>query len=192
MSLLGFCEWLEATPVALLVRESLWGFQILAAIHIMGLALSVGTLVWFDLRLLGVAMTRVRITEVYRRLMPWAGGGFLVMFTTGALLFAGSATDAYGNLAVRIKLSAIALAGVNALAYHLLTERQIAMLDYAVKVTLDPAGCDEEDITILREFSYEDGDIWDIAEVAAMFNFTNRLASATGMLPNPEYNGMAR
>ena len=73
-----------------------------------------------------------------------------------------------------------------------LTERQIAMLDYAVKVTLDPAGCDEEDITILREFNYEDGDIWDIAEVAAMFNFTNRLASATGMLPNPEYNGMAR
>ena len=39
---------------------------------------------------------------------------------------------------------------------------------------------------------FADGDIWDIAEVAAMFNFTNRLASATGMIPNPEYHAMAR
>lgn len=131
MSLLGFCEWLEATPVALMVRESAWGFQILAAIHIMGLALSVGTLVWFDLRLLGVAMTRVRVSEVYRHLMPWAGVGFFVMFTTGALLFAGSATAAYGNLAVRTKLSAIVLAGVNALLYHLVTEKRIAAWDRA-------------------------------------------------------------
>ena len=136
MSVLSFCKWLEATPVALMVRESLWGFQILAAIHIMGLALSVGTFVWFDLRLLGLAMTRVRVTDVYRRLMPWAGVGFLVMFTTGALLFAGSATNAYGNLAVRIKLSAIALAGVNALVYHLLTERQIAAWDAAPRPPL--------------------------------------------------------
>jgi alkylhydroperoxidase family enzyme len=35
-------------------------------------------------------------------------------------------------------------------------------------------------------------DIWDIAEIAAMYNYTNRLASATGMLPNPEYHGLAR
>lgn len=73
-----------------------------------------------------------------------------------------------------------------------LNEKQVAMLDYAVKITLDPAGCDEADIEELRAHGFADEDIWDIAEVAAMFNFTNRLASATGMLPNPEYHGMAR
>lgn len=73
-----------------------------------------------------------------------------------------------------------------------LSEKHIAMLDYAVKITVDPASCDEEDIEELRAHGFADEDIWDIAEVAAMFNFTNRLASATGMIPNPEYHSMAR
>lgn len=73
-----------------------------------------------------------------------------------------------------------------------LTEREIAMLDYAVKITLEPAACDEEDLDELRRVGFADEDIWDIAEVAAMFNYTNRLASATGMMPNPEYQSMAR
>ena len=73
-----------------------------------------------------------------------------------------------------------------------LPARQRAMLDYAVKITVDPAACDETDIESLRTHGFADGDIWDIAEVAAMFNFTNRLASATGMMPNREYHAMAR
>ena len=73
-----------------------------------------------------------------------------------------------------------------------LSDRQEAMLDYAVKVTLDPASCSEEDVQLLRSHGYGDEDIWDIIEVAAMFNFTNRLASATGMLPNRAYQSMAR
>ncbi|MCA9824635.1 MAG: peroxidase-related enzyme [Dehalococcoidia bacterium] len=73
-----------------------------------------------------------------------------------------------------------------------LDEKHIAMLDYAVKVTLDPASCTADDIEDLRNLGFSDEDIWDIAEVAAMFNFTNRMASATGMIPNPEYHAMAR
>jgi uncharacterized peroxidase-related enzyme len=73
-----------------------------------------------------------------------------------------------------------------------LSERQVAMLDYAVKITVEPAACSEADIDSLRGHGFADDDIWDIAEVAAMFNFTNRLASATGMIPNPEYHAMAR
>ena len=73
-----------------------------------------------------------------------------------------------------------------------LPARQMAMLDYAVKITREPAACDETDIAGLRAHGFIDEDIWDIAEVAAMFNFTNRLASATGMMPNREYHSMAR
>jgi len=57
------------------------------------------------------------------------GAEFLVMCTTGGLLFSASAASAYGNLAFRIKLSAIVLAGVNALVFHLITERTIAQWD---------------------------------------------------------------
>lgn len=136
MSILQICEWLENTPVGTLVRESLWGFQIVVAIHILGLTLSVGTLVWWDLRLCGVSMPRCPVREVYRRLMPWTLSGFAVMFISGGLLFSGFATKAYGNLYFRLKVVAILLAGANALFYHLVTERQIAQWNDAARPPL--------------------------------------------------------
>ena len=131
MSLLQFCEWAEASAVGIMVKESIWGFPILVALHILGLTLSVGTVVWLDLRLLGVSMQRCRASEMYRRLMPWSLTGFLVMFITGAMLFAGFATAAYSNVYFRLKLAAMLLAGVNAAMYHLVTEREIAKWDEA-------------------------------------------------------------
>jgi uncharacterized peroxidase-related enzyme len=73
-----------------------------------------------------------------------------------------------------------------------LTERQKAMLEYALKITRNSVACGPEDIERLRSAGFCDEDIWDIAEVAAMFNFSNRLANATGMMPNREYYSMAR
>jgi len=73
-----------------------------------------------------------------------------------------------------------------------LTSRERAMLDYAVKVTTDPGACGESDIEALRAVGFSDEDIWDVVEVAAMYNFTNRLAMATGMMPNREYHNLAR
>jgi len=73
-----------------------------------------------------------------------------------------------------------------------LSEKQMAMLDFAVKLTLDPVTCSEDDVDELRAQGFSDEDIWDIAEVTSMFNFTNRMMSAAGVVPNPEYQGMAR
>jgi len=73
-----------------------------------------------------------------------------------------------------------------------LTARQTAMLDYAVKLTREPAACTPQDIAGLRNLGFSDQAIFDIAEVTAMFNYTNRLASAIGMLPNREYHRMGR
>lgn len=73
-----------------------------------------------------------------------------------------------------------------------LSEKQMAMLDFAVKLTLDPVTCSEEDVDDLRGLGFSEEDVWDIAEVTAMFNYTNRLMSAAGVLPNAEYHGMAR
>jgi uncharacterized peroxidase-related enzyme len=73
-----------------------------------------------------------------------------------------------------------------------LSGRERAMLDYAVKVTKTPGECDEADIEALRAEGFTDEAIWDIVEVASMYNFTNRLAMATGMMPNREYHALAR
>lgn len=73
-----------------------------------------------------------------------------------------------------------------------LDEETMAMLDYAAKITVSPLDCGEGDIEYMRQLGFSDKKIFDIAEIASMYNFTNRLASATGMMPNPEYHGMGR
>ena len=73
-----------------------------------------------------------------------------------------------------------------------LDERTQAMLDYAVKITRTPVECSAADVDHLRSLGFSDQAIFDIAETAAMYNFTNRLASATGMLPNREYYTLGR
>lgn len=118
MTILDICEWLETTAIAVLIQESRYGFPILVGIHILGVGLSAGTLLWADLRLLGVSLRGYRLAEVYRGLAPWFLSGFAVMIVSGAILFTAFATSAYGNLYFRIKMIAIALAGVNALIFH--------------------------------------------------------------------------
>lgn len=73
-----------------------------------------------------------------------------------------------------------------------LTGRQRAMLAFADKLTRASAEAGEEDRARLRDAGFSERDIWDIAAVAGFFNMTNRIASATGMEPNPEYHGQAR
>jgi len=73
-----------------------------------------------------------------------------------------------------------------------LDARQSAMLRFAEKITKASAETEEADRQALREQGFSDRDIWDIAAVVGFFNMTNRMASATGMQPNPEYHGQAR
>lgn len=73
-----------------------------------------------------------------------------------------------------------------------LEPKQRAMLDFAILITEDPARIVEADRQRLRDAGFTDRDIWDISAVAAFFNMTNRMASATDMQPNPEYHGFAR
>ncbi len=73
-----------------------------------------------------------------------------------------------------------------------LDRRQRAMLDFAVKLTAEPWAVEEADRARLRQAGFSDRDIWDISAVAAFFNMTNRVASATDMRPNSTYHGQAR
>ncbi|GGL56785.1 peroxidase-related enzyme [Wenxinia marina] len=73
-----------------------------------------------------------------------------------------------------------------------LDARQTAMLAFAEKVTVESHKVTETDRDALREVGFSDRDIWDIASVAGFFAMSNRVASATGMRPNPEYHAQAR
>jgi uncharacterized peroxidase-related enzyme len=76
--------------------------------------------------------------------------------------------------------------------YAPVEERERAMLAFAAKVTVESHACTEADVDALRDAGWTDEDILDIAQVAAMFNFTNRLASGLGWIPNQEYFTLGR
>lgn len=73
-----------------------------------------------------------------------------------------------------------------------LDKRQRAMLDFAVKLTVEPWTVEEKDREGLRRVGFSDRDIWDIAAIAGFFNMTNRIASAIDMRPNSQYHAMGR
>ncbi|MGB8548128.1 MAG: peroxidase-related enzyme [Xanthobacteraceae bacterium] len=73
-----------------------------------------------------------------------------------------------------------------------LTKRQRAMLDFAVKLTEEPWNIEDADRDALRRAGFLERDIFDIAAVAAFFNMSNRVASATDMRPNSVYHRQGR
>jgi uncharacterized peroxidase-related enzyme len=67
-----------------------------------------------------------------------------------------------------------------------------AVLDFAVKLTKEMVECTPTDLAHLQSFGLTQEEVWDVIEIAAMYNFTNRMAAATGMIPNREYHALAR
>ena len=73
-----------------------------------------------------------------------------------------------------------------------ITERQKAMLDFAMKVSNAAQEVCEEDFETLHGHGFSDEDIWDIAGVTAFFGLSNRMANVTSMRPNKEFYTMGR
>jgi uncharacterized peroxidase-related enzyme len=73
-----------------------------------------------------------------------------------------------------------------------ITPRQRAMLAFAMKVCERSHEIDEADFAALHAHGFDDEDIWDIAAITAFFGLSNRIASFSGMLPNPEFYLMGR
>jgi uncharacterized peroxidase-related enzyme len=73
-----------------------------------------------------------------------------------------------------------------------LPSRQRALLEFAHRLTVTPAEVGEAERAALREAGFSERDVWDAASVTGFFNFTNRVATATDMMPNREYHAQAR
>ncbi len=73
-----------------------------------------------------------------------------------------------------------------------LPARQRALLEFAHRLTVAPAEVGEHDRARLRAAGWSERDVWDAASVTGFFNFTNRVATATDMMPNREYHAQAR
>jgi len=73
-----------------------------------------------------------------------------------------------------------------------ITPRQKAMLDFAMKVCQHSDQIQDQDFAALHAYGFDDEDIWDIAAITAFFGLSNRMASFSNMMPNPEFYVMGR
>ena len=73
-----------------------------------------------------------------------------------------------------------------------ITDRQRAMLDFAVKVSRHANTISDEDIQALAKHGFSDQDVWDIGSIAAFFALSNRLANMANIRPNEEFYHMGR
>ncbi len=73
-----------------------------------------------------------------------------------------------------------------------ITPRQKAMLNFAMKVSMEAQKVSEQDFAELSRHGFSDDDIWDIAAVSAFFGLSNRMANVTNIRPNDEFYLMGR
>ena len=131
---LQLAEWLELQRASTALRESLYMYPLLESVHVWALTLFVGLVAILDLRLLGVALRRVPVSDVQKRLFPWTMAGFAIMFATGLLLFYAIPIRTYHSVWFRAKVIFLALAALNAWLFHTGIYRRVAEWDLATLI----------------------------------------------------------
>jgi hypothetical protein len=111
-------RWLERSRLAEVVRVAPFLYPLLESLHVLGIALLVGSAILVDLRLLGIGRHALPVTTVARYLLPVSRVGFVLVALTGFAMFSGIARAVAGSAAAPWKLGLIAVAGINVLVFH--------------------------------------------------------------------------
>ena len=130
-------ESIEYSSLGIAIAESTWAFPTLETLHVIGLVTVLGTIFIMDLRLLGVASTNVAVTRMTKDTLPWTWGAFVLAAITGTLLFVSKASSYMINPYFLVKMSLMAIAGLNMLYFHFVTFKNIAVWDNSAAM---PAG----------------------------------------------------
>lgn len=105
-----FFEWCEETFLGVLVRDSIWAFPVIEAVHLLGLCLLGGAVLVVDMRMLGLGLTGQQPSVISRYARPWLNLGVLVMVSTGTLLFLSEAIKCYYNTSFWVKITTLPIA----------------------------------------------------------------------------------
>ena len=122
--------WLQiaVSPLAMYIGGTAW-FPLPESIHVLAATLVFGAILTVDLRLLGLAGRRYRVSRLVGELVPWSVSAFVVSVITGVGLFITRADWYADNVAFQIKLALLLLAGINIAIFHLRTIRSVTQWD---------------------------------------------------------------
>jgi hypothetical protein len=113
----SFWDPLAATPLSMFLRESTWSYPALEVVHIVGIALVFGSILSFDLRVLGFHKS-LPLDTLGRHLIPWVWTGFALNALSGVLMFFSNPVEFAVNPALPAKLALIGVAGINAVYFQ--------------------------------------------------------------------------
>jgi hypothetical protein len=125
----GLVTKLAETPWSIGLHESLYMYAITESTHVMSIMLFVGTIAMVDLRLLGVSYTKVPVSQMLSRMLPWTIAGFVLLVITGGMLFLAIPVRTYHSLWFRLKCLMILIAAINIAVFTFKVERDKAKWD---------------------------------------------------------------
>lgn len=104
---------IEASTFGQAMRDSPWLFPAVETVHLIGIAILVGSIAMFDLRLLGFSRA-LPVRRLAAHILPWTAASFLLIVPSGLAMFVARATDLISNPVFAAKICLILAAGANA------------------------------------------------------------------------------
>jgi cytochrome bd-type quinol oxidase subunit 1 len=117
---LWFFPWCERSLIGRMIQQSRWSFAIIETIHIMALAVLLGSFLIVDLRLFGLGMRQQSVAEVAKQFGKWSWVAFAVMVSTGIPMYLSEAIRLSSNTAFFYKMVFLSLA----ILFHVTVHRR--------------------------------------------------------------------
>lgn len=129
MTLQPFLSWLENSGVGTAIRESATLFPWFESLHVLAIAVVIGTIAIVDLRLLGLSFRERPASELMDRVLPFTRWAFIAAAITGLAMFVSHAVEYMDKGPFVVKLILLVIAGANIAMFHFVTARDIHVWD---------------------------------------------------------------
>jgi hypothetical protein len=123
--------WIDALESSIAIRESDYGYAILLTIHVLTIIMFAGLILMMDLRLVGWGNMKTPVSQIQGRLFPWQMFAMGASAVTGVLLVYAQPLRYWPKIFFWAKMVLMALAGLNAVIFHLTTYKSVAQWDTA-------------------------------------------------------------
>ena len=118
-------EWMDAMPTSIAWRESLNGYPLLLTAHVVSMGLVAGIIIFWDMRLAGLALKRVPVSKIQATMFPWMNLGLAINVVTGLAMVFSQPMRYFPNFYFWIKFIFMVLAAANALYFNLTINRTV-------------------------------------------------------------------
>ena len=119
-----FALWLAATPPSVFIQEhNAWTIPAIQSIHIVGIALVMGSVLVIDLRILGWAWTDQTLRQTTNRFGPWLSGSLWLLLVTGLLMVIGEPVRELITFSFWLKMTLVAVGALVAAIFHITLRR---------------------------------------------------------------------